>query len=132
VTDERFAELMPDLLDGVNALRLHRAFLRAVAPKAPTSIDLFHVAPIRASVAEALMELLDLLPALGSVSFRDLTDGIDDRIQVVCRFLALLELYKQGRVDLDQADRFGDITIVWTAGDDRGFESALVIDNYEG
>jgi segregation and condensation protein A len=89
-------------------------------------------APIRASVAEALMELLDLLPALGSVSFRDLTDGIDDRIQVVCRFLAVLELYKQGRVDLDQADRFGDITIVWTAGDDRGFESALVIDNYEG
>ena len=88
--DERFAELMPDLLDGVNALRLHRAFLRAVAPKAPTSIDLFHVAPIRASVAESLMELLDLLPALGSVSFRDLTDGIDDRIQVVCRFLAIL------------------------------------------
>lgn len=130
--DERFAELMPDLLDGVNPLRLHRAFLRAVAPKAPTSIDLFHVAPIRASVAEALMELLDLLPALGSVSFRDLTDGIDDRIQVVCRFLAVLELYKQGRVNLDQADRFGDITIVWTAGDDRGFESALVIDNYEG
>lgn len=130
--DERFAELMPDLLDGVNALRLHRAFLRAVAPKAPTSIDLFHVAPIRASVAESLMELLDLLPALGSVSFRDLTDGIDDRIQVVCRFLAILELFKQGRVDLDQADRFGDITVVWTAGDDRGFESALVIDNYEG
>lgn len=130
--DERFAELMPDLLDGVNVLRLHRAFLRAVAPKAPTSIDLFHVAPIRASVAESLMDLLDLLPALGSVSFRDLTDGINDRIQVVCRFLAVLELFKQGRVDLNQADRFGDITIVWTAGDDRGFESALVIDNYEG
>lgn len=130
--DERFAELMPDLLDGVNALRVHRAFLRAIAPKAPTTIDLFHVAPIRASVADALMELLDLLPALGSISFRDLTDGIDDRIQVVCRFLALLELYKQGRVSLDQADRFGDITITWTAGDDRGFESALVIDNYEG
>lgn len=130
--DERFAELMPDLLEGVNALRLHRAFLRAVAPKAPTSIDLFHVAPIRASVAESLMDLLDLLPALGSVSFRDLTDGINDRIQVVCRFLAVLELFKQGRVDLNQADRFGDITIVWTAGDDRGFESALVIDNYEG
>jgi segregation and condensation protein A len=130
--DERFAELLPDLLDGVSPLRMHRAFLRATAPKDPTVIDLFHVAPIRASVAEALMDLLDILPSLGSISFRSLTDGIDDRVQVVCRFLALLELYKQGRIDLQQADRFGDIDILWTAGDDRGFESALVIDNYEG
>src|SRR5688500_9486689 len=49
--DERFAELVPDLLEGVSPKRLQAAFLRAVTPRPTPRIDLFHVAPIRASVA---------------------------------------------------------------------------------
>ena len=116
--DERFAELMPDLLDGVSPRRLQRAFLRATEPKGPVSIDLFHVAPIRASVADALERLVGELPTLGRVSFRQIIAGVGDRIEVVVRFLAILELFKQGRVDLDQADRFGDITITWNNNPD--------------
>ena len=130
--DERFAELLPDMLDGVTPVRLQRAYLRVTQPKAPTSIDLFHVAPIRASVADALMEMLDTLPKLGKVTFRQITEAIYDRIEVVVRFLAILELYKQGRVTLEQSDRFGDIEVQWTAGDDTGFEAVLQIDDYEG
>ena len=52
--DERFADLLPDMLDGVTPARLQRAYLRVTQPKPPTSIDLFHVAPIRASVADAV------------------------------------------------------------------------------
>ena len=55
--DERFAELMPDLLEGVSLRRLQRAYLRATAPKPPTVIAFEHVAPIRASVADALVEV---------------------------------------------------------------------------
>jgi segregation and condensation protein A len=106
--------------------------MRAVQPKPPTTIDLFHVAPIRASVAEALMELLDVLPSLGRVTFAQLTEAIHDRIEVVCRFLAILELYKQGRVDLEQSDKFGDIQVLWTGGNDIGFEAVFNIDDYEG
>ena len=55
--DERFAELVPDLLDGVTPKRIHAAFMRAVTPKPVPRIDLFHVAPVRASVADAVVEL---------------------------------------------------------------------------
>jgi len=130
--DERFAELLPDMLDGVTPVRLQRAYLRVTQPKAPTSIDLFHVAPIRVSVADALMEMLDTLPKLGKVTFRQITEAIYDRIEVVVRFLAILELYKQGRVTLEQSDRFGEIEVQWIAGDDTGFEAVLQIDDYEG
>ena len=130
--DERFADMLPDMLDGVTPVRLQRAFLRVTQPKPPTSIDLFHVAPIRASVADALMEMLDTLPKLGKVTFRQITEAIYDRIEVVVRFLAVLELYKQGRVTLEQSDRFGDIEVQWIAGDDTGFEAVLQIDDYEG
>ena len=130
--DERFADLLPDMLDGVTPGRLQRAYLRVTQPKPPTSIDLFHVAPIRARVADALMEMLETLPKLGKVTFRQITEAIHDRIEVVVRFLAILELYKQGRVTLEQSDRFGDIEVQWTAGDDTGFEAVLQIDDYEG
>jgi segregation and condensation protein A len=115
--DERFAELMPDLMEGVTPDRLQRAFVRAVTPRPVARIDLFHVAPIRASVADALVELVDELPRVGRISFRRLTSGLVERLEVIVRFLAVLELFKQGLVELDQPERFGDIEVVWTGGD---------------
>lgn len=128
--DERFESLLPDLLEGVTPLRMQRAFLRATEPKAPVTIDLFHVAPIRVSVADALDELLRVLPTGGPTSFRAIISGITDRIEVVVRFLALLELFKQGRVDLVQAERFGDIQVVWNP--DVSPDDIEMIDNYDG
>ena len=129
--DERFAELMPDLMEGVTPQRLHRAFMKAVTPKPVPRIDLFHVAPIRASVSDALAELVDELPRVGRMSFRRLTSGLVERLEVIVRFLALLELFKQGAVELDQTERFGDIEVVWTGGDATGLAD-LPIDDYEG
>jgi segregation and condensation protein A len=100
----------------VTAQRVRAAYLRAVTPKLVPRIDLFHVAPMRASVADALTELIDELPRVGRISFRRLTSGLVERIEVIVRFLALLELFKQGVVELDQTERFGDIDIVWTGG----------------
>ena len=129
--DDRFAELMPDLMEGVTPQRLHRAFVKAVTPKPVLRIDLFHVAPIRASVSDALAELVDELPRVGRMSFRRLTSGLVERLEVIVRFLALLELFKQGLVELDQTERFGDIEVVWTGGDTTDLD-ALPIDDYEG
>lgn len=130
--DERFAGLMPDMLDGVTPERLRRAFLRASRPRPPVTIDLSHVTAVRASVTDAVLEMLEVLPSLGATTFRALTEAIVERIEVVVRFLALLELYKQGRVDLAQGDRFGDIHVTWTGGDDRSFDPVVAIDDYEG
>lgn len=129
--DERFAELVPDLMDGVTPKRLHSAFMRAVTPKPVLRIDLFHVAPVRVSVADALVELIDELPRVGRISFQRLTSGLVERLDVIVRFLALLELFKQGAVDLDQTERFGDIEIVWNGFDTDGVP-AMAIDDYEG
>jgi len=128
--DERFESLLPDLLEGVTPLRMQRAFLRATEPKGPVSIDLFHVAPIRASVADALELLVTVLPTRGPTTFRELVAGVADRIEVVVRFLAILELFKQGRVDLAQAERFGDIAVTWKH--DATEYDLSPIDNYDG
>jgi segregation and condensation protein A len=129
--DDRFDELMPDLMDGVTPKRLQSAFMRAVTPKPVQRIDLFHVAPVRASVADAVVELLDELPRAGRITFSRLTSGLVERLEVIVRFLALLELFKQGLVELDQGERFGEIEIVWNgAGADAG--AVMAIDDYEG
>ena len=114
-----FLALAPDLLAGVTPADLARALVRAATPKPPPRVDLDHVAPIRVSVGDALAELLASLPAAGSHHLpgdhrRHGRPGID----VVVRFLAVLELYKQGLVELDQASTFGELRITWTGDDD--------------
>ena len=64
------------------------------------------------------------------MSFRRLTSGLVERLEVIVRFLALLELFKQGLVELEQTEHFGDIDVVWTGGAEALDD--LVIDDYEG
>ncbi len=130
--DDGFDELMPDLLEGVTGKRLHAAYLRAVTPKPVQRIDLFHVAPVRASVADAVAELLDELPRVGRISFRRLTSGLVERLEVIVRFLAVLELFKQGVIELDQDEQFGEIDVLWTGGLEPVSAGSIAIDDYEG
>jgi len=132
--DERFAGLLPDLLADVSPARLRDAAVTALAPKPVPRIDLFHVAPIRASVADAVAELIDELPRLGTVTFSRLTADLDERLEVIVRFLAVLELFKQGLVDVDQVGRCGAIEITWLAGADvdQDLLDELAVDVYEG
>ena len=130
--DERFDDLMPDLLEGTTSKRIRAAYLRAVTPKPVQRIDLFHVAPIRASVADAVAELVDELPRSGRISFRRLTSGLVERLDVIVRFLALLELFKQGVIELDQDEQFGEIDVLWTGGLEPVAAGSIAIDDYEG
>ena len=129
--DERYADLAPDLLAGVTPRRLREAAERALAPKATPRIDLYHVAPIRISVADAVAELARELPRAGRITFARLTSDLTERLEVIVRFLAVLELYKQGQVELEQADRCGAITIEWI-GDADPDVAGLAVDAYEG
>ena len=56
---------------------------------------------------------------------------LDERLDVIVRFLAVLELFKRGVVEVDQAELFGDITIEWIGGDAET-AMALAVDVYEG
>jgi segregation and condensation protein A len=130
--EEQFQSLAPDLLEGVVADDLRRAFLRATAPKPVPSVDISHLHLVRVSVSDAVVELLDELPRVGRITFRELTGSLVERLEIVVRFLAILELFKQGVIELDQATAFGDIAIVWL-GDDMGLLADLgAIDVYDG
>lgn len=129
--DERFDGLAPDLLAGVTPERVMAAAIRALTPVPEPVVDLYHVAPIRHTVADAVVELVDELARSGPISFRRLTSGIVDRIEVIVRFLAVLELFKQGYVDVSQAGRFGEIAIEWIGPDDLSTEE-IKVDIYEG
>ena len=135
--DDRYLDLAPDLLAGVSPEDLRAAFFRAIEPKPVPTVDLQHVAPARLSVTEAVQELADELPRAGVITFRALTDAFVERLEVVIRFLAVLELYKQGMIDLDQPTTFGDLTITWVGGESDEDRSVLAgiaarVDTYEG
>ncbi len=127
--DEAFIGLTPDLLEGTKPEALRRAFMKATAPKPEPYVDLFHVNPITITVADAVTELLDELPRSPRMTFRELTASLVDRIEIVVRFLAILELYKQDLIELEQLDTFGDITVVWQG---EGRQHDLTFDDYEG
>ena len=130
--DERYVGLMPDLLEGVTPHDLRRAYLRALTPTSQPRIDLDHVAPIRASVTDAIAELVDELPRVGRITFRALTADLVERLEVVVRFLAVLELFKVGMVDLDQPRTFGEIEVVWLGPGHDGAGDLAEIDVYDG
>jgi segregation and condensation protein A len=107
---EEFAHLYPDPMAKATPQAL--AETAAGLLRRP-SVDLSHVAPIRASVTEAVERLEGRLSRRGEARFRDLVRDCRERIQVVVRFLALLELHARGRVALRQAETFGDIQVRW-------------------
>ena len=128
--EEPFLAVVPDLLAGVTAEQLRDAYLRGTAPKPVPRVDLDHVAPIRVSVQDAVEELAAELPRLGSTTFRDITSAISERLTVIVRFLAVLELYKQGLVEITQSGNFGAIGIAWIGADDQPVE--LTVEEYQG
>ena len=107
---EEFAHLYPDPLQRVTPQMLAEA--AAAAFRAPT-VDLSHVTPIRASIEEALEAVRLHMTEHGEAPFRELVRDCRDRIQVVVRFLALLELHARGQVELSQAGTFGEIEVRW-------------------
>ena len=93
---------------------LARAAAQLLRP--PPTLDLSHVTPVRYTVADAMSVLQERITAItgGAASFRDLVADCEDRIHVVVRFLAVLELYREGKVELAQAATFGEIEVEWT------------------
>jgi segregation and condensation protein A len=112
--EPQFVNLAPDLLAHVGLDDIRQAAEIALQPKPQPILDTSHVAPIVASVRDAIVEIADRLAGGAPASFEDLCGRRNDRIEVVVLFLALLELFKAGAVDLDQSERFGAIRATWT------------------
>lgn len=100
-----------------------RAALKVFSPKPQAVLDTSHVRLVTASVRDAIAEMAATLRGSAVQSFEELCGHGRSRIEVVVRFLGMLELYKAGFIELTQTERFGDIKAVWT-GDDLS-EAAL-------
>jgi segregation and condensation protein A len=109
--EEPFRSLAPDPLERLPLDKLVEAARRGLAPKPSEDVQTDHVAPIRASVRDAIETVLALLPEHGTVNFRELTYGVEAKLEVIVRFLAVLELFKQGVVDLEQVENFGALIV---------------------
>jgi segregation and condensation protein A len=137
-----FAVHAPDLLAGVTPEELAQAYLRGAAERPVPRVDLSHVTVDTVSVAEAVSALMALPREERAPSFRTLVQGCVTRMEVIVRFLALLELCKMGQVTLGQGSTFGDLHIDWldhdavlagvTSGRGLGELAGLDIDDYEG
>ena len=133
--DERLEGLRPDLLAGVTPGMLHAAAAAALQERPRPRVEVDHVLVDELTVAEVVDELAEALPGLGTASFRRLTEHLAHRIEVIVHFLAVLELYKQGLVEIDQPERFGDMRVTWTGtGGTTGAAArgALVEADYRG
>ena len=109
--EEPYRWMVPDPLERVKPESLRAAALRVLAAPPVVTVDTEHIAPVRASVRDAVETVLRLLPATESMSFRALVSGAPNRLEVIVRFLAVLELYKQGMVDLLQFTNFGELMV---------------------
>jgi segregation and condensation protein A len=130
--DERFADLQPDFLAGVTGVDLRRAFLRAVTPKPPPRVDIAHLPAVRISVLDAITEVADEVRRAGRLSFRTLCRGLGDRLEIVVRFLAVLELYKQGHIELEQPSSLSALELHWVGDKDVELQELLGVDVYDG
>ena len=79
-------------------------------------VDLSHVTPIRFTLSDAMATVRERLAQTPHSSVRDLVSDCEERLEVVVRFLALLELYREGQVELRQAKVFGEIKVRWRGG----------------
>lgn len=122
--EERFRGVLPDVELTITIDELAAMAARALADKPEPIVDLSHVQPVRMTVREAAGMVMDeLARAGGRASFRELTAGCRHRVEVIVHFLALLELYKLGHLDMDQAASFGDIVV--RANDDEPWHGSV-------
>ncbi len=113
--EERFAALLPEVLLGVDAAAFADLAASVFRPQPPPTPGLDHLHQHEVSVAEHAALLRGRLAGLGAASFADLTADCVAPIEVVARFLAVLDLYRNALVDLHQPEPFGELTVTWTA-----------------
>jgi segregation and condensation protein A len=115
--EPRFAELVPEVLLDLTPEEFAALAARALAPKVPEVVNVSHLHAPAVSVAEQLLIVRNYVARAGTASFRALTADCAHTLEVVARFLALLELYRQQRVVFEQLTPLGELHVRWTGGE---------------
>ena len=111
--EPHLAQLLPEVLIGVGAQRFAAIANRVLTPKTTPTFSIDHLYQPLVSVAEQALKVVEHLRRVSRVTFRALIDDADSTLVVVARFLALLELYKEGVVRFEQVISLGELQISW-------------------
>ncbi|HET8583055.1 MAG TPA: ScpA family protein [Jatrophihabitans sp.] len=112
--EERFANLLPEVLLGVSPSQLAALAAQAMVPKPVPVVLTDHVHAPQVSVREHMVIVRERLRRQGAATFRALVADCTITLEVVARFLALLELYRDGAVAFDQAAALAELRVRWT------------------
>ncbi|MFH8507078.1 segregation/condensation protein A [Streptomyces flaveolus] len=123
------AELLPEVVISIGPEGFARLAVKAMQPKPKPQVYVEHIHAPLVSVQEQAQIVVARLRELGEASFRVLVDDTEDTLTVVARFLALLELYREKAVALDQETALGDLLVRWTGGD--GDAEPVVTDEFD-
>ncbi|MET8183562.1 segregation/condensation protein A [Streptomyces sp. NPDC005336] len=122
------ADLLPDVVISIGAEGFAKLAVKAMQPKPKPQVYVDHIHAPLVSVREQAEVVVARLRELGEASFRTLTEDAPDLLTVVARFLALLELYRERAVLLDQPEALGSLMVRWTGEEGR---QPLVTDEFD-
>ncbi|MFJ9567600.1 segregation/condensation protein A [Streptomyces fuscichromogenes] len=127
--EPHLAELLPEVVISIGPEGFARLAVKAMQPRPKPQVYVDHIHAPLVSVQEQAGIVVARLRELGEASFRVLVADTDDTLTVVARFLALLELYREKAVALDQETALGDLIVRWTGGD--GASRPTVTDEFD-
>lgn len=112
--DPALSMLLPEVLIGVGANRFAAIAQRVLTPKNTPTMNMEHLHLPLVSVSEQSRMVVEALRRSKTMSFRSLVSDAENTLVVVARFLALLDLYRQGVLRFAQVIALGELQISWT------------------
>ncbi|GAA2020047.1 segregation/condensation protein A [Nakamurella flavida] len=127
--EERYLGLLPEVRIGMDATAFAELAAAVFRPKPPPTVNIDHIHASPVSVAEHTAVIRAMLVDRGVADFRELTAGCTQVLEVVARFLGLLNLYRESAVAFQQPEPLGELTVRWTGAGARS--SAGTEEEYE-
>jgi len=129
IVDDRFAAALPEVLIGLGPAEFAAVAARVLTPRPQPELGLAHLHVPTVSVSAQATLLVPRLRRAGRATFRSLCVDSPDTLTTVARFLAILELYRDGVVELQQASSYAQLCVVWTGEPDG---AVSVSSEYDG
>jgi segregation and condensation protein A len=130
--EDRYADLLPEVMLGVDAASFAQIAASALAPRPVPTVATEHLHKTIVSIPEQAGYVLDALAHRGIgvwATFSELVADCRDSMEIVGRFLALLELYRARAVAFEQSEPLGVLQVSWTG--DRPTNEDLVKAQHE-
>ncbi|GAA2882561.1 segregation/condensation protein A [Pseudonocardia halophobica] len=112
--EPRFEGLLPEVLLGMDAGAFAELAASVFRPKPPPVVGTDHIHQHDVSVPAHMAILRERLAELGEATFAALTADCTSPIEIVARFMAVLELYRERAIEVEQPEPFGELTVRWT------------------